>query len=90
MENRARKRLRILQDLVLGDTANGRTFAIRIVPDCSSPGAYLFAPTCARAQAFLEKKVWLLYGYFLSIVWEKPAIARKRTKRQVARTAKVM
>ena len=30
----AKDRLRILQDLVLGEAATGRTFAIRIVPDC--------------------------------------------------------
>lgn len=31
---KAKERLRILQELVAGDTANGRTFEIRIVPDC--------------------------------------------------------
>jgi hypothetical protein len=30
----AKERLRVLQDLVLGDTASGRSFDIRIVPDC--------------------------------------------------------
>lgn len=30
----AKERLRVLQDLVTGDSANGRTFEIRIVPDC--------------------------------------------------------
>ena len=30
----AKERLRVLQDLVLGDPGNGRTFDIRIVPDC--------------------------------------------------------
>jgi hypothetical protein len=30
----AKERLRVLQDLIIGDSATGRTFDIRIVPDC--------------------------------------------------------
>jgi hypothetical protein len=31
---KAKERLRVLQDLVIGNSANGRTFEIRIIPDC--------------------------------------------------------
>lgn len=76
---KAKERLRILQDLIVPDTATGRTFEIRIVPDCEfgflhGKAGVLRYPdgraTCFIGSANDSERAWSV-NY--ELVWEDDA-----------------